>query len=316
MFKNKQKNKKNLLVLALMGGMTCAQAEVLVILPESGPMARAASSIKQGFQSAYELSGTKEPLKFVNTDQKKISDVLKKHVSKKTALIVGPLPRSDVEALIKAKPKVKVLALNDGAAQANNIAQFSLGKKDDAQALHRLLQKDQIKDLYVLRQPGTEAEHDLFLISLAALETVHVYTVEQQPEKLKKRQALLLLGNNAWLNEQQKLPNKRIYTLANAIEDGQPIPQGMKFCDIPALYGDKQWLDLHRAYQAKPVSMQYQRLLAFGADAWTISQIYLQYPELKNTAFEGRTGQIQMDGNQILRQPVCYQNTRKGIQRV
>lgn len=93
MFKNKRNNKKNLLVLALMGGMTYAQAEVLVILPESGPMARAASSIKLGFQSAYAASGHSEPLKFVNSDQKHIAKVLKKNITAKTKLIVGPLAR-------------------------------------------------------------------------------------------------------------------------------------------------------------------------------------------------------------------------------
>jgi outer membrane PBP1 activator LpoA protein len=48
-----------------------AQAEVLVILPESGPMARATSSIKSGFMSAYALSEDKVPLKFINSDKKR-----------------------------------------------------------------------------------------------------------------------------------------------------------------------------------------------------------------------------------------------------
>ena len=67
MFNNKRNNKKNLLELAWMGGMACAQAGVLAILPESGPMARAASSIKRGFQSACAASDYKAPVKFVNS---------------------------------------------------------------------------------------------------------------------------------------------------------------------------------------------------------------------------------------------------------
>lgn len=46
-------NKKFLIGLMLYGMLHYAQAEVLVILPESGPMARAGLSIKQGFMSAY-----------------------------------------------------------------------------------------------------------------------------------------------------------------------------------------------------------------------------------------------------------------------
>ena len=61
---------KKLLGLALMSVMMNVQAEVLVILPESGPMARAGLSIKQGIVNAYQASGSSIPLKFVNADQK------------------------------------------------------------------------------------------------------------------------------------------------------------------------------------------------------------------------------------------------------
>lgn len=312
MFNNKQNNKKNLLVLALMGGMTCAQAEVLVILPESGPMARAASSIKLGFQSAYEASGHKEPLKFINSDQKQLADVLKKHVTAKTKLIVGPLGRSEVDSLMKAKPKIRVLALNEGTKQAENITQFSLAKKEDASALGLILSKDKIEELIVLRQPGTEAEHELFLIALLALSGLPMQVIEAPPKQIKKHQALLLLGSNGWMNAQDKLPKKQIYTLSNAIEDDQPIPLGMKFCDTPALYRG-QWADVQMAYDRHPVRMPYQRLLAFGGDAWSIAQLYLQDPKLREAAFEGRTGTIQIQGSYIQRTPRCYQNTRKGV---
>lgn len=306
------KNKKNLLVLALMGGMTYAQAEVLVILPESGPMARAASSIKLGFQSAYRASGDKEPIKFVNSNQKKMANVLKKNITAKTRVIVGPLARSDVDALMKAKPKIRVLTLNEGSAQAGNITQFSLAKKDDAQALKSVLAADKMNELLVLRQTGSEIEHELFLMSLVTQAELPMQVLDAPPQKLKKHQALLLLGNNEWLNQLQKLPSKHLYTLSNAIEENQPIPKGIKFCDTPALYRG-QWGDMYSAYQQNPVSMPYQRLLAFGGDAWSITQLYLQDPKMKSAVFEGRTGMIQISGNQIQRLPKCYQNTTKGV---
>lgn len=61
-----------------------AQAEVLVILPESGPLARAGLSIKQGFMSAYQASDLKMPIRFVNSDKKQIAQLLKQNVNKKT----------------------------------------------------------------------------------------------------------------------------------------------------------------------------------------------------------------------------------------
>lgn len=54
--------KKYWLLLCLAACMSPAYADVLVILPESGTMARAGQSIKRGFLSAYTASGSKEKI--------------------------------------------------------------------------------------------------------------------------------------------------------------------------------------------------------------------------------------------------------------
>ncbi|NNH77478.1 hypothetical protein HLH17_07350 [Acinetobacter sp. ANC 5380] len=305
-------NKNNLMGFILYCIFNQAQAEVLVILPESGPMARAGLSVKQGFMSAYQASGQKTPIKFVNSDKKQISQLLKINVNKKTQMVIGPLARNEVEGLIKSKPKVRVLALNEVTDQSDNVWQFSLSKKDDAYALNQILQKDKIKQLYVFRQPGTEVDSELFLMSLVSQIDYPLTLVEEIPEKLNKQSSLLLLGNNEWLNSLAKLPNKNVYVLANAIEQHEPIPKGARFCDAPALY-DPGWSDVIKAYQHNPVSMPYQRLLAFGGDTWHIAQQYLDEPNLKSIEFEGRTGLIKISNNHIQRIPHCYENTRKGI---
>ena len=301
-------NKNNLMGFMLYCIFNHAQAEVLVILPESGPMARAGLSVKQGFMSAYQASGQKTPIKFVNSDQKQIAQLLKNNLNKKTQMVIGPLARNEVEGLIKSKPKVRVLALNEVTDQSDNVWQFSLSKKDDAYALNQILQKDKIKQLYVFRQPGTEIDSELFLMSLVSQIDYPLTVVEEIPKKLNKQSSLLLLGNNEWLNSLAKLPNKNLYVLANAIEQHQPIPKGARFCDAPA-----GWSDVIKAYQHNPVSMPYQRLLAFGSDTWHIAQQYLDEPNLKSMEFEGRTGLIKISNNHIQRIPYCYENTRKGI---
>lgn len=227
-------------------------------------------------------------------------------------MVIGPLARNEVEGLIKSKPKVRVLALNEVTAQADNVWQFSLSKKDDAYVLNQILQKDKIKQLYVFRQPGAEADSELFLMSLMSQMDYLLTFVEEVPKKLNKKSSLLLLGNNQWINSLTKLPNKNVYVLANAIEQQQPIPKGVKFCDAPALY-DLAWPDVIRAYQQNPVSMPYQRLLAFGGDAWHIAQQYLDEPNLKSIEFQGRTGLIQISNNHIQRIPHCFESTQKGI---
>ncbi|WP_180035398.1 MULTISPECIES: penicillin-binding protein activator [unclassified Acinetobacter] len=306
-------NKNKILGLCLLSSLfTAAQADVLVILPESGPMARAASSIKQGFNSAYQSSDYKVPIKFVDSNQKQIAAILKQQVNKKTQLVIGPLARQDVEALVKAKPKVRVLALNETTSQIPNVWQYSLSKRDDALALQKVFEKDKLAQVLVLRQPATEAEHELLLMSLISQSSVPTQVVEQLPTKLDKNQGVLLLGNNEWLNSQKKLPKAKLYTVANAIEATKPIPVGLKFCDAPALH-DARWPDLIRAYEENPVDMPYQRLLAFGGDTWHIAKQYLQEPKLKSIEFQGRTGLIKISQNNIQRVPHCYERSKKGI---
>ena len=79
-------------------------------------------------------------------------------------MVVGPLARSDVEQLLNSRPKVRTLSLNEVADVSPNVWQFSLSKKDDAAALKALLFKDGIRQLLILRQPGSEAEHELLLM--------------------------------------------------------------------------------------------------------------------------------------------------------
>lgn len=305
-------NNKKLIGFILYCIFNHAQAEVLVILPESGPMARAGLSVKQGFMSAYQASELETPIKFVNSDKKPIAQLLKQNVNKKTQMIVGPLARQDVDALIQIQPKVRVLALNEVSSQSAKVGQFSLSKQDDAVALNQVLQNDQIKELYVLQQKDSETDNELFLISLLTETNYPLNLIEEIPKKLNKHTGLLLLGNNAWLNKLPKLPHKNIYILPNAIEQDQVLPVGVKFCDAPALY-ESEWPDVIQAAQANAASMAYQRLIAFGGDAWHIASQYLAEPNLKSMQFQGRTGLIQVNNNQIQRIPHCYENTKKGI---
>ncbi len=305
-------NNKKLIGFILYCIFNHAQAEVLVILPESGPMARAGLSVKQGFMSAYQASELETPIKFVNSDKKPLAQLLKQNVNKKTQMIVGPLARQDVEALIQIQPKVRVLALNEVSSQSAKVGQFSLSKQDDAVALNQVLQNDQIKELYVLQQKDSETDNELFLISLLTETNYPLNLIEEIPKKLNKHTGLLLLGNNAWLNKLPKLPHKNIYILPNAIEQDQVLPVGVKFCDAPALY-ESEWPDVIQAAQANAASMAYQRLIAFGGDAWHIASQYLAEPNLKSMQFQGRTGLIQVNNNQIQRIPHCYEHTKKGI---
>lgn len=288
----------------VLGTMSCAQAEVLVILPESGPMARAGLSIKQGFLGAYQAAKRQERLKFVNSDGQNIADLWNKQVTAETQLVVGPLARQDIETIIQLKPSVQTLALNDVEASAEHVAKFSLSKREDAQALLGVMQQDQIRDLFIVAKPGTLAEHELFLKALLHDQSIQTEVVDSIPEQLSADRGLLLLGDVSWLNSLKNLPNTRVYTIASAVEQVQSLAEGIKFCDTPARY-TKTWKDTQQAIAQAQSSAAFQRLIAFGGDAWQIAQVYLDKPE-PDTQLMGRTGEIKIAAQQISRRPQCF----------
>lgn len=308
---DKLNNKKSWLCFGLLGMVFQAQAEVLVILPESGPMARAGNSIKLGILSAQQSSSRQIPLKFVNSDQKKIKDILKRDVTRDTQMIIGPLARADVEALIQEHPRVPVLALNEVSESNANVWQYSLSKDADAQALIKVLQRDKIQNIYVIRQKGSEAETLSFVNALYKKYQGHLAIVDQVP-KLKSKEGMLLLGSNSWINTLHGLPNTHLYAQAISIEDSQSIPLGLKFCDVPAVYQAK-WPDVINVYKNNPTTLPFQRLYAFGGDAWHIAEQFVLNPNVKNLSFHGRTGLINISSDRVVRTPSCYQNSKNGL---
>lgn len=304
--------KKYWLLLSLAALISPAYADVLVILPESGAMARAGDSIKRGYLSAYTASGSKEKIIFVDSAKSSIEQIFKTRVNKKTRLVVGPLARSEIETVIKLKPKIPVLSLNDVNTQANNVWQFSLAKQHDAVALNKLLEKDQIKKLLILRQAGTESATELLMMALMSESRSEIEVINELPKKLAKKTGLLLLGDHQWMEQLGPLPKQNIYATPLSIEQGKHIPNGLRFCDTPALYNG-QWADLIEAYKEQPENMAFQRLLAFGGDAWTISQQFLSSPIDPQFSFEGRTGAIEVKAGVINRQPFCYEQQKNGI---
>ena len=288
-----------------------AHAEVLVILPESGPMARAGNSIKLGIDAAHQVSKANIQLKFVNSDQKSIKSLLKTHVTKTTQMVIGPLARSDVELLILENPKIPVLALNEVSQQHRNVWQYSLSKDEDATALLGVLKKDQISDIFVVREPSTENDSLSFINALYKKFQGNVFIVDAIP-RLKDNQGVLFLGGNRWLNQLKNKPSRSIYAQAISIEDSQPIPKGLKFCDVPAVYLG-QWNDVVNVYQKNPTTMPYQRLYAFGGDAWHIAEQFVLNPKVKNLSFSGRTGQINISSNRVERTPQCFEKKRSSL---
>lgn len=305
---------KRIMCYGFLGVVFQAQAEVLVILPDSGPMARAGESIKLGIEAAHAASRTDIPLKFVNTDQYDISTVLNTNVNASTKMVIGPLSRADVESLIASNPSIPALALNEIATKHPNVWQFSLSKDQDASALMYILQKDQIERMYVIREKGTEAESLTFINALFKQFPDEVTLVDDIP-KMNPKDGLLLLGANAWIQSFKKLPEKKVYVQAISIEQNKRLPKGIRFCDVNALY-QSNWQDVEHLLKSHPTTPAFQRLYAFGADAWQIAEQFVMRPEVRNLKFSGRTGHLVISENEITRTPQCYEQKRRKVEAI
>ncbi|MCJ8147037.1 penicillin-binding protein activator [Acinetobacter sp. A3.8] len=302
--------------LAMLSGVmitTVAHAEILVILPETGPMASASDSIKRGLVQANHNANEKYKFHFVDVYKKDISKILKQHVGKSTQLVIGPLDKNNVEELVFSKPKIQTLALNQIDKQTKSVFQFALSKDEDAQALTKRMQWDGVDQLVVLRDPNSIEQTQSFYDAMQKLwgDKMQVQTKLDLKSKLpffnRDKQGVLLLGSGKWLSQQNHLPKKNIYTLPYAIEEKFRIAKGMVYCDTPAIY-THQWADVIEAYKQKPVVIPYQRLIAFGADAWQISDELLKRKGNQTIQFQGRTGQIRIVDSILSRSPQCFQS--------
>ncbi|TEU23904.1 penicillin-binding protein activator [Alkanindiges illinoisensis] len=295
-----------------------SKAEVLIILPASGPMSVAASSVRDGIEAAYYAGNSRPVLRFVDNSQRAITDILKTEVKKNTQLIIGPLARNEVEALVQAKPAVKTLALNQVYKTEPNIWQFALSPDEDALAITKRIQTDGVSQLFVLTQDNQSGSTKRFRDAMNRILGGKLVNSNNVPRKLEPQQGILLLGDYDWLSQLKKLPNEKIYTVPLAIKENASLPVGLQFCDIPALY-KADWPELLKAYQDKPTSVPYQRLLAFGGDTWNIASVILnntsgkQPDTQQGQTIHGRTGTIRIVKNTIDRYPQCMKVENTGL---
>lgn len=304
----------------LVGSVQAAQpqqqpaAEVLIILPASGPMSVAAHSVRDGIEAAYYAGNSRPVLRFVDNSQRSIGDILKNEVKKNTQLIIGPLARNEVEELVQAKPAVKTLALNQVYKTEANIWQFALSPDEDALAITKRIQADGVSQLFVLTQNNRSSSTKRFREAMNRIWGGKLVDSKNIPRTLETQQGILLLGDDEWLNQLKKLPNEKIYTVPLAIKENATLPVGLQFCDIPALY-KADWPELLKAYQNKPTSVPYQRLLAFGGDTWMIASMILNrnLNSGQGQTIHGRTGTIRLVKNTIDRYPQCMKVESSGL---
>lgn len=132
------------MVQALQEAANQRPEHVAVLLPESGPLASAASAIRDGmmtgYYSALQAGNPTPELRFYDVSKGNVQDIYRQAVSDGAQFVVGPLSKDNVAKIAAlGKPPVTTLALNylDQDSRNAPIFQFGLAPEDEARQVAR-----------------------------------------------------------------------------------------------------------------------------------------------------------------------------------
>lgn len=324
-----------LLLLAASPVLEATSPAVAVLLPQSGRMAKAADTIRQGLLAAYyqdSRSGVDTPpLHFYNSDNRDIVALVQQAKDNGASLVIGPLDRELLEKLttVPALP-VPVIALNSVEGAAGNLFQFALAPEDEVSRLVDWMGQQGVKRPLLL---GAADEASLRYLRIFQgqwlrkyLEPLRVVTLDPARKggvtagvrdvvrDIGKHDAFFLATPGVARQVQPALTYYKstlpLYSLASAWDptadaSGQRDLDGIRFCDLPWMLQDEPAPEQQALYEAMPrPSSGYDRLYAFGADAWTLSR-NLQALYTRET-LTLRSGTIVSDEARHLRRiPTC-----------
>ncbi len=122
---------------------------VALLLPLSGPLARAGESVRDGFVSASLSAGASDQLTITIYDSaaEPLATLYERILADGADLLVGPLQKPAVTALSELNPEIPVLALNyldQEVVPAVGFNQFGLAIEDEARTIARRLEVDGI----------------------------------------------------------------------------------------------------------------------------------------------------------------------------
>lgn len=320
----------------LLAGSTCiAQpVQVAVLLPQSGRMAKAAETIRNGLLAAYYQDGvtaTDSPsLRFYDSDNTDIVTLVKQARAEGATVVIGPLDRERVERLVQAGPPgIPVLTLNAVDAGAAGIMQFSLAPEDELHRVAAWMNNAGIRHPMILNG-GDDAGRRQQKLFEKAWQRYHpgslpvttldggrkggiVAGIHALAAQSGRHDAFFLASPALATQVQPALTYYHItlplYALAGAWEpaadaSGQKDLDGLRFCDLPWMLDDArpEQAGLYAAFPRPGGS--YDRLYAFGADAWTLVRRWQSL--LDGEALNLRSGRLQSDPTGHLhRTPTC-----------
>jgi len=329
-------------------------SHIALLLPTKGPHAKAAKIVRDGFLAAYyrakqnQLSPDAE-VKMIDTSSQSLEAAYQKALSEHANIIVGPLTKSEVQAISKLQLEIPVLALNtisENNTFPKNLYQFGLMPEDDVVAVaeHALRQghqrtlilaphsewglrlADTFKQVWVSHH-ATVVDIKLFK-SPAELESKIRDLLQVQGTARRTDADMIFIAASPELALQIKPLLNFYYAEAlpvyatSSIYSGTPSPHkdqdlnGIHFCDMPwVLAQSSEMQEAHSTLQELwPNSVNASpRFFALGMDAYQLA-IQLGNPErFSARSTPGFTGELQINNTQRIQRGLVCARFEQGI---
>lgn len=295
---------------------------IALLLPLSSPAySRAADSVRQGFAAAAQVDpGEKFDIAVYSTtdDTGSITAGYDQSIAEGARIVVGPLTRNGVSGVVlRAKPGIPVLALNGTETEVSlpdDVYTFSLQVESDARQIARMAWDDGRRSALVLSDtpPLARRIHRAFVDDFQRLGgkiSAEFVFRSSTPDLLALRDAaasgqsdmafLSVDGTRARIVRGYLDGPLALYATSQVL-DGAPDRlrdaelNGIRFVGMPwLLQADHPAVMAYsRSPSALPAATDFERLYAFGIDAYRIAADMLRGGASAKSSLDGVTGRI------------------------
>lgn len=293
-----------------------------LLLPLAAPaFSRAADSVRQGFLAAAQIDpGPRAEIVAYSTtdDPAHVAAGYDQALAEGAAIVVGPLTRNGVSAVIlRAKPGTPVLALNvpePDAALPENIYAFSLQADADARQIARMAFEDGRRSAITLTDSGALASriHRAFVEEFVRLggritgEFLHranaadLLALRAASASGQSDMAFLALDGLRARSVRGYLDGAVSVYATSQVLEGAPDRlrdaelNGVRFVAMPWLLQPDHpaVMAYARSPSTLPAATDFERLYAFGIDAYRVAAELVRSGDPSKTVIDGVTGRI------------------------
>jgi uncharacterized protein len=298
-----------------------------LLLPLSSPaFGRAADSVRQGFTAAAQADPAEKleiTVYSTTDDPSNVAAGYDQAVAEGERFIVGPLTRNAVAGVaLRVQPGTRVLALNvpdNDAALPDDFYAFSLQVETDAKQIARMAFQEGRRSALTLadtqplarrihrafvdeftRQGGKITADFVYRATTADLMALREATASGRSDMV----FLALDAGRARMVSGYLDGSVQIYATSQVLE-GAPDPSrnadlnGIRFVAMPwLLQPDHPAVMLYsRSPSNSPPATDFERLYAFGIDAYRIAANLLRGGDMANAPLDGVTGRITLAGD-------------------